>query len=190
MGGATVQWLRDGLGIIRRSTTSRRWPPACPTRATCTWSRRSPGFGAPQWDAGGARHARRPHARLSTRARGARRAREHRLPDRRPHRRHAAGCRPATCPSCAVDGGAARNDLLLQFQADLLGVPVLRARKHRDHGLRRRRARRPRHRPVEIPGRARLVVAARQALRPRPRRRAAATRAGTGTRASRDWASD
>jgi glycerol kinase len=30
-----------------------------------------------------------------------------------------------TCASC-VDGGAARNDLLLQFQADLLGVPVVR----------------------------------------------------------------
>ena len=32
-----------------------------------------------------------------------------------------------------VDGGAARNDRLLQFQADLLGVTVERPRRHRDH---------------------------------------------------------
>ena len=37
-----------------------------------------------------------------------------------------------------VDGGAAANDLLMQFQADLLGVPVVRPDGHRDHGARRR----------------------------------------------------
>ena len=36
-----------------------------------------------------------------------------------------------------VDGGACVNDLLMQFQADLLGIPVVRPKVHRDHGARR-----------------------------------------------------
>jgi hypothetical protein len=41
--GAAVQWLRDGLGLIRRRPTSRRWPPACRTPAAWSSCRPSPG---------------------------------------------------------------------------------------------------------------------------------------------------
>ena len=83
------------------------------------------GLGAPQWDAAARGTIVGLTRGIDARAHRARRAREHRLPDRRPRRRDAAGRRPAVA-ELRVDGGAARNDLLMQFQADLLGVPVLR----------------------------------------------------------------
>jgi len=51
-----------------------------------------------------------------------------------------------------VDGGASANDLLMQFQADVLGVGDLAARAGRDHRARRGVPRRPRHRRVEGSG--------------------------------------
>ena len=48
--------------------------------------------------------------------------------------------------SLKVDGGMVGNDLLMQFQADLLGVPVIRPQVAGDHGARRRLRRRPRDR--------------------------------------------
>ena len=126
IGGAVVQWLRDGLGSSDRRVTSKRWPRRVPDSGGVYFVPAFAGLGAPHWDqyARGAivgpdaRHDCRPH-----RPRG---ARGHRVPGRRicstPCRRMPA--RGLT--ELRVDGGAARNDLLMQFQADLLGVPVVR----------------------------------------------------------------
>jgi glycerol kinase len=39
--GSVVQWLRDGLRMIERAATARRWPRRCPTAAAPIWCRRS-----------------------------------------------------------------------------------------------------------------------------------------------------
>ena len=63
IGGAVVQWLRDGLGIITKSSTSGRWPHRCRTTAACTsclplraWARRTgtPMRAEPSWASRGA----------------------------------------------------------------------------------------------------------------------------------------
>ena len=62
-----------------------------------------------------------------------------------------------------VDGGASVNDLLMQFQADLLGIPVVRPEGDRDHRARRRLPCRPRVRRLRRHRRARGAVAGRAA---------------------------
>ena len=93
-----------------------------------------------------------------------------------------------------VDGGAARNDLLLQFQADLLGVPVVRAANHRDDGARAPRtspaspsgsgARRPSSRPTGVP-----TGASNRRCRAKTRQRACA-RWSRAVERSRGWEGD
>ncbi|MCK7493360.1 MAG: FGGY-family carbohydrate kinase [Comamonadaceae bacterium] len=129
IGGAVVQWLRDGLGLIQRSAeTSRRWPRSVPDSGGVYLRA---GLRRPRRAALGrrrARHHRRPHARHARAAHIARAALES---DRLPERGAAAGAMQRDAGAAAwrelrVDGGAARNDLLMQFQADLLGIPVVR----------------------------------------------------------------
>ncbi len=129
VGGAVVQWLRDGLAVffivIRDRKACRR---ACSIPAACSSCPPSPAS---------ARRTgiRTPAARLigltrgttqrAYRPRGAR----VRSPTRAP--RCSRRCRRTAGEQLAelrVDGGAAANDLLMQFQADLLGVPVVRPR--------------------------------------------------------------
>ena len=125
MGGATVQWLRDGLGIIERSDQVEALATSVPDSGDVYLVPAFAGLGAPQWDAA-ARGTIIGLTRGSTRAHLARAAVESiafqtaDLID--------AMQRDCESPvtELRVDGGAARNDLLLQFQADLLGVPVLR----------------------------------------------------------------
>ena len=122
------------------------------------------GLGAPQWDAA-ARGTIVGLTRGTTRAHVARAALESiafQTADLIEAMQQDAG-RPLS--ELRVDGGAARNDLLLQFQADLLGVPVLRPDEHRDHRFRRRGARRARRRVLAIAGRTGGAVDAREALR-------------------------
>ena len=132
MGGATVQWLRDGLGLIQRSDEIEGLAASVPD----VFWRAAPetdvylvpafaGLGAPQWDAA-ARGTLIGLTRGTTRAHVARAALESIA-------FQSADLIEAMQQDCGhalselrVDGGAARNDLLMQFQADLLGVPVLR----------------------------------------------------------------
>ena len=106
--------------------TSRRSRPACPTPAASTSCRPSPGSAART----GTPYARGTIvgivARHDAGAPRPRRARGDRVPERRGARRDAAGRRASRCVELRVDGGATANDLLMQFQADLLGVPVVR----------------------------------------------------------------
>jgi glycerol kinase len=125
MGGATVQWLRDGLGIIQRSDEIEALAASVPDSGDVYLVPAFAGLGAPQWDAA-ARGTIVGLTRGSNRAHLARAALESiafQTADLVDAMREDAG-RPLA--ELRVDGGAARNDLLLQFQADLLGVPVLR----------------------------------------------------------------
>jgi len=125
MGGATVQWLRDGLGIIERSADVEALARSVPDTGDVYLVPAFAGLGAPQWDAA-ARGTLVGLTRGSTRAHIARAAVESiafQTADLIDTMRQDAG---SEFRELRVDGGAARNDLLMQFQADLLGVPVLR----------------------------------------------------------------
>jgi len=125
MGGATVQWLRDGLGMIRRSDEIEALAASVPDTGDVYLVPAFAGLGAPQWDAA-ARGTIVGLTRGSTRAHIARAVLESiafQTADLIQAMQQDAG-RPLS--ELRVDGGASRNDLLMQFQADLLGVPVLR----------------------------------------------------------------
>ncbi|HEV7608986.1 MAG TPA: glycerol kinase GlpK [Steroidobacteraceae bacterium] len=125
MGGATVQWLRDGLGIIERADDIEALAASVADTGDVYLVPAFAGLGAPQWDAA-ARGTIVGLTRGSGRAHIARAALESiafQTADLIEAMQQDAG-QPLS--ELRVDGGAARNDLLLQFQADLLGVPVLR----------------------------------------------------------------
>jgi len=129
MGGATVQWLRDGLGIIQRSDEIEALASSVPDCGDVYLVPAFAGLGAPQWDAA-ARGTIVGLTRGSTRAHLARAALESiafqcaALLQAMARDAKAAGV--ATVSELRVDGGASVNNLLMQFQADLLGIPVVR----------------------------------------------------------------
>jgi glycerol kinase len=125
MGGATIQWLRDGLGMIQRSADVEALAASVPDTGDVYLVPAFAGLGAPQWDAY-ARGTIVGLTRGSNRAHIARAALESiafQTADLIDAMRQDAGC---AFTELRVDGGAAGNNLLLQFQADILGVPVLR----------------------------------------------------------------
>lgn len=125
MGGATVQWLRDGLGIIEKSADVEGLAASVPDTGDVYLVPAFAGLGAQQWDAA-ARGTIVGLTRGTTRAHLARAALESiafQATDLIDAMQRDCG---HALTELRVDGGAARNDLLLQMQADLLGVPVLR----------------------------------------------------------------
>jgi len=125
MGGATVQWLRDGLGIIKQSADVEALALSVPDSGGVMLVPAFTGLGAPHWDAY-ARGTIVGMTRGTTAAHIARAAVE--AIAYQSAELLAAMQKDADCAVHEVraDGGAARNDLLMQFQADLLGVPVVR----------------------------------------------------------------
>jgi glycerol kinase len=125
MGGATVQWLRDGLGIIKQSADVEALALSVPDSGGVMLVPAFVGLGAPHWDAY-ARGTIVGMTRGTTAAHIARAAVE--AIAYQSAELLAAMQKDANCVVHEVraDGGAARNDLLMQFQADLLGVPVVR----------------------------------------------------------------
>jgi glycerol kinase len=125
--GAVVQWLRDGLGLIRTSREVEPLAASVPDSGGVYLVPAFAGLGAPHWDAY-ARGAMLGLTRGTTAAHLARAALESiafqsaevLLAMQRDAGKGLAELR--------VDGGATANDLLMQFQADLLGVPVVRPR--------------------------------------------------------------
>jgi glycerol kinase len=123
--GAVVQWLRDGLGFIERSAEVEALAASVPDAGGVLLVPAFTGLGAPHWD---------PYARGTlvgltrgtTKAHIARAALESiafQSAEVLDAMQKDAG-RPLV--ELRVDGGATANDLLMQFQADLLGVPVVR----------------------------------------------------------------
>jgi glycerol kinase len=125
VGGAVVQWLRDGLGFFSSSNEIEALAAQVPDNGGVFLVPAFAGLGSPHWD---------PHARGlmigmtrgTTRAHVARAALEsiafQSAEVLSAMQRDAA----SALTELRVDGGAARNDLLMQFQADLVGVPVVR----------------------------------------------------------------
>ena len=129
VGGAVVQWLRDGLNAIRASTEVESLAGSVADSGGVMFVPAFTGLGAPYWQAD-ARGAIVGLSRGSTVAHIARAALESiafqsaaLLQAMAADARAAGGTAPT---ELRVDGGACVNDLLMQFQADLLGIPVLR----------------------------------------------------------------
>ena len=125
MAGATVQWLRDGLQMIQSAADIEPLAASVPDTGDVFLVPAFTGLGAPDWD-GRARGTLVGLTRGSTRAHIARAALE--AIALQSADIFSAMSRDARLPltELRVDGGASRNDLLMQMQADLLGVPVVR----------------------------------------------------------------
>jgi len=125
IGGAVVQWLRDGLGIIRSSADVEALAASVPDNGGVYLVPAFAGLGAPHWDAY-ARGTLVGLTRGSTAAHIARAALEaiaYQSADLLDAMQADAGTPLA---ELRVDGGAARNNLMMQFQSDVIGVPVVR----------------------------------------------------------------
>jgi glycerol kinase len=125
VGGAVVQWLRDGLGIIEKSEDVEALASSVPDSGGAMFVPAFTGLAAPYWDA----YARGTIIGLSrgtTKAHIARAAVESIA--YQSTELLAAMARDTGQPvkQLRVDGGASRNNALMQFQADLLGVEVVR----------------------------------------------------------------
>ena len=127
MGGAVVQWLRDGLRAIRSSAEVQALAESVPDAGGVVLVPAFTGLGAPYWRPD-ARGSITGLSRGSTVAHIARAALESiGYQSTALLQAMAADLSPAAAPTeLRVDGGASVNDLLMQFQADLLGLPVLR----------------------------------------------------------------
>lgn len=123
--GSVVQWLRDGLGIIRSSSEVEALAASVPDNGGVFFVPALTGLGAPHWDqyAKGSIYG---ISRGTTAAHIARAALEgiaFQTMDIVTAMEKDAGI---TLKELKVDGGASRNDLLMQFQSDILGTDVIR----------------------------------------------------------------
>src|SRR5207302_6288546 len=120
---AAVQWLRDGLGIIERSSDVGPLAESVPDTGDVYFVPALTGLGAPHWD---------PYARGTivgitrgtTAAHLARAALEAIAFQTRDVVEAMRGDSELPVDTLKADGGASRDDLLMQLQADVLGVPV------------------------------------------------------------------
>jgi glycerol kinase len=126
--GAAVQWLRDGLGIIDSVPDVEPLAASVPDTGGVTVVPALSGLGAPHWDAA-ARGTILGLTRGSTAAHIARATLEAIAFQSRDVTDAMTADSGIPLTSLRVDGGAARNDLLMQIQADVLGVPVIRPQK-------------------------------------------------------------
>jgi glycerol kinase len=124
-GGAVVQWLRDGLGLIKSAGEIEALAASVPDVGGVYLVPAFAGLGAPHWDqyargtiTGITRGTKAGHI-----ARAALEGIAFQVADVLDVMREDSGL---DLRELRVDGGASANDLLLQFQADLLGVPVVR----------------------------------------------------------------
>jgi len=123
--GAAVQWLRDGLGIIQSAPEIEALASTVPDAGGVTFVPALTGLGAPHW---------RPDARGlicgidrgTTRAHIARAALEGVALQNADILTSMEADAGVALSALKVDGGAAANNLLMQFQADILDVPIVR----------------------------------------------------------------
>lgn len=134
IGGAVVQWLRDGLRIIRHADEVEALAASVPDNGGVYMVPAFAGLGAPHWDA----YARGAVLGLTRGATGGHLARAalesiaYQSADVLAAMERDAGLSLA---ELRVDGGATANNVLMQFQADLLGVPVIRPKVHETTAL-------------------------------------------------------
>ncbi len=127
IGGAVVQWLRDGLGMINASAEVEPLAASVPDTGGVYLVPAFAGLGAPHWD---------PYARGTlvglTRGTSAAHIARAALESIAYQSRDVVAAMQAdaglSLTELRVDGGATANNLLMQFQADILGVPVVRPR--------------------------------------------------------------
>ena len=123
--GSVVQWLRDGLGIIRSSSEVEELAASVPDNGGVYFVPALTGLGAPHWD----QYAKGSIYGISRGTKGAHIARAalegiaFQTMDIVNAMQKDAGI---TLKELKVDGGASRNNLLMQFQADILGTSVIR----------------------------------------------------------------
>ena len=125
MGGAIVQWLRDGLGMIASAAEVEQLASSIPDSSGVMLVPAFTGLGAPWWKAE-ARGTIFGMSRGTTRAHIARAALDAIALQCADVIKAMQQDAPVPLTELRVDGGAAKNDLLMQRQADLLGVPVVR----------------------------------------------------------------
>jgi len=125
IGGAVIQWLRDGLGIIKKSSDVEKLAESVPDNGGVCFVPAFTGLGAPHWDqyargviGGLTRGATAGHI-----ARAALESIAFQVNDVMGAMEEDAGIK---IEELRVDGGAVVNDLLMQFQANLIGIPVIR----------------------------------------------------------------
>ena len=127
IGGAVVQWLRDNLRLIGSSADVEALAASVPDTGGVVFVPAFVGLGAPHWDphAGGLLIGLRRDTTTGHIARAALESIAFQVADVL----EAVNTETGTPLSeLRVDGGAAVNDLMMQFQADVLGVPVVRPR--------------------------------------------------------------
>ncbi len=125
IGGAVVQWLRDGLGLIAASGDVEALAASAPDNGGVYFVPAFVGLGAPYWD---------PYARGTiiglTRGSGAAHIARAALESIAYQSADVIAAMESDARTrlqeLRVDGGATANNLLMQFQADILGVPVVR----------------------------------------------------------------
>ena len=125
VGGSVVQWLRDGLGIIRSSSEIEALAASVPDNGGVFFVPALTGMGAPYWDSS-ARGLISGITRGTTAAHIARAALEgiaFQTMDIVNAMQNDAGVKLS---ELKVDGGASRNNLMMQFQADILDTSVIR----------------------------------------------------------------
>ncbi len=125
--GAVVQWLRDGLGLIRSAAETQALAESIPDCQGVVIVPAFAGLGAPHWDM----HARGGIfgiTRGTTRAQIVRAALESIAYQTRDLVGAVAAATGMKFSELRVDGGACRNDFLMQFQADILDCAINRSR--------------------------------------------------------------
>jgi glycerol kinase len=125
IGGAVVQWLRDGLGLIRTSAEIEALAASVADNGGVYFVPAFVGLGAPHWDqyARGSIFGLTRGTKAGHLARAALESISYQVADLLDAVQSDTGAR---LPELRVDGGAASNDMLMQFQADILGIPVVR----------------------------------------------------------------
>lgn len=127
IGGAVVQWLRDNLRLIGSSAEVEALAASVPDAGGVVFVPAFVGLGAPHWNphAGGLLIGLRRDTKPGHIARAALESIAFQVAD---VLEAVQSETRAPLGALRVDGGAAVNDLLMQFQADVLGVPVVRPR--------------------------------------------------------------
>jgi glycerol kinase len=123
--GAAIQWLRDALGIIKSADETRGLAESIPSNEGVYFVPALTGLGAPHWEAD-ARGTIVGLTRGTGRAHLTRAALEAMAYGTADVLGAMAAASQTHFPMLRVDGGATANDWLMQFQADMLGVPVER----------------------------------------------------------------